>query len=93
MVVAYENALAEREGRNETKAKISGFLKKLQSDQFFFQMASYLDILEATGPASLVFEGDGAMPYALESTIECASFELEDLAEYAGTDEELFIGY
>ena len=52
MIVAYENALAEPGGRNETKAKISGFLKKLQSYQFFCQMASYLDILEATGPAS-----------------------------------------
>ena len=33
------------------------------------------------------------MPYELESTIECASFELEDLAENAGTDEELLDSY
>ena len=92
-ITAYENALADPGHRNETKAKISGFLKKFKSYEFLCKMASYLDILDASGPASLVFEGDGLMVYEVEATIERTCFELEELAENAGTDEELLSSY
>ena len=91
-----ENGVVLIEGRghrNETNAKISGFLAKFKSYEFLCKMASYLNILDASGPASLVFEGDGLMPYEIEATIERTCFELEELAENAGTDEELLSSY
>ena len=63
LIIAYENAITVRSGTAATKAKISGFLKKLKSYTFFCKTAYFLDILDASVPVSLVFEGNGLMPY------------------------------
>ena len=88
IIMAYENALSDPKGKALTKAKIKGFLTKLRSYEFFCKAAYYLDILDAAGPASLVFEGDGLMPYEVDGAIERTCLELEDLEKNAGTDEE-----
>ena len=89
LVTAFENNLAERSGRAETKAKIRGLLKQLQSYEFVCKLASYVDILEAAGPSSLVFEGNGVMPYEIAESIHRTFDELNDLEENAGKGEEL----
>ena len=93
LITAYENALSDSGGKKETKAKINGFLSKLRSYKFFCQMASYLDILDAIGPASSIFESENVMPYELESTIERTTIELEEIARNAGSDDEILNSY
>lgn len=61
LIVAFENALAWPTGKAETKAKIRGLLSRLQSYEFLCKVCSYIDILDAVGPSSLVFEGDGVI--------------------------------
>ena len=89
LITAFENTLTDGSGAAETKAKIKGLLKTSQSYECFCKMASYIDVLEAAGPASLVFEGDGVMPYEIAGAIESTVVELNDLEANAGKDEEL----
>ena len=89
LITAFENAMSRRGGVAETKATISGLLSKLQSYEFFCKMAYYVDILDAAGPASLVFEGNGVMPYEISESIERTAVELDHLEASAGSDEEL----
>eukprot|EP00112_Aurelia_sp_Birch-Aquarium-sp1_P010898 Seg2305.5 transcript_id=Seg2305.5/GoldUCD/mRNA.D3Y31 product="Zinc finger protein 862" protein_id=Seg2305.5/GoldUCD/D3Y31 len=89
LITAFENAVSRRGGVAETKAKISGLLAKLHSYEFFCKMAYYVDVLDAAVPASLIFEGNGVMPYEISESIESTAVELDHLEASAGSDEEL----
>ena len=93
LITAFENSLAERKGNNNTKAKVRGLLNKLQSYAFFCKVASYIDILDAAGPVSLIFEGDGVMPYEIAQGVEETCIELDELKVAAGTNEEMLNSY
>ncbi len=89
LIVAFENALAWPTGKAETKAKIRGLLSRLQSYEFLCKVCSYIDILDAVGPSSLVFEGGGVMPYEIAGSLEQTYCSLSELVENAGTAGEL----
>ena len=48
-----------------------------------------MDVLDAAGPSSLDFKGEGVMPSEIAKSVEKAMCELDDLEENAGTDKEL----
>lgn len=77
-LTAYQNGLSLNKHSPETKAKISGLLKKFQSYKVLCQVCTYLDILEQIAPASLVFQGDGLLPGEVEASIKETILELED---------------
>lgn len=93
LIVAFENALAWPTGKAETKAKIRGLLSRLQLHEFLCKVSYYIDILDAVGPSSLVFEGDGVMPYEIAGSLEQTYSGLNELVENAGTAEELLDSY
>ena len=88
IITALENTIVVRKHKPETKAKIQGFLKQLKSYPFLCTVATYLDILEKTTPTSLVFEGDGLLPFEVKPTTDLTVSELEDLIKCSGSDEE-----
>ena len=55
LLAAFENTIAVRRHKAETKSKITGFLKNLHSYEMLCLTCSYLNVLEAITPASLVF--------------------------------------
>ena len=88
LITAYENAVADPKTVNLTKAKLRGFLRRLKSYEFLCKTVYFLDILDASGPASLIFEGDGLMGYEIEDVTSRTCSELEDIEQNAGKDEE-----
>ena len=61
LVTAFENVLADRQGKAKTKAKIKGSLETLPLYRLFCKFASYLDVLDPAGPSSLVCKAEGVM--------------------------------
>lgn len=88
IISAFENSLATRKHKPETRAKIEGFIKNLKSYEYLTLTCSYLDLLEKISPASLVFEGNDLMPSEIKPTINRTNLELEDIEETAGTPDE-----
>ena len=88
IITALENTIVVTKYKPGTKAKIQGFLKQLKSYPFLCTVATYLDILEKITPTSLVFEGDGLLPFEVKPTIDLTVSKLEDLIECSGSDEE-----
>ena len=88
-LTAYQNGLSLNNHSPDTKAKISGLLKKFRSYKVLCQVCVYLDILEKTSPVSLVFEGEGLLPGEVEASIKRTISELEDMNEVAGKPGEL----
>lgn len=82
LITAFDNALATTVGyRPETRAKLTGFLKKLKSYPFLCQVAGYLDVLETLGPLSLVFEGKNLMAFEIPGSVEKTLNALEEISE------------
>ena len=88
LIQAFQNTLATRKHKGETKAKIAGFIKNLRSYEILCMTAAYLDILDKISPASLVFEGNGLLAYEVDATVKYTKLELENLAENTGTPDE-----
>ena len=82
IVTSFENVLASNKGcKAETRAKVSGLLRKLKSYRFLSQVAVYLDVLESIGPLSLVFEQCVLMVYDVQPAVEKCLMILDDLKE------------
>ena len=64
-----------------TKAKIKGIFIKLKSYSFSCKVAMYLDILEAVGPCSLIFEKNLLMSHEISPVVEKTVLNLEDLCD------------
>ena len=58
MKLAFENIIADPNTRKETKTKVKGLLKKLNSYGFMFLVTCYLDILEIVTPISNLLEAE-----------------------------------
>ena len=90
--VTCENAVAQvgaRSYKAQTKAKISGFLNKFRDYRLLLLTAMYLDLLEKVSPLSKVFEAENILPCEVNVSVQTTVLELQDLADVAGTDEEL----
>ena len=75
----------------ETKAEVTGLLKKFKNYQYLVQTCVYLDLLEKFTPVSKVFEGDGLLPFEVNNAIKLTINELQDLSdvEYDDIDSHL----
>lgn len=76
IIAALENTLAVRQYKSETKAKIQGFIKQMKSYAFLCRVCTYLDVLEKITPTSLIFEGDGLLPFEIKPVIDMSVLEL-----------------
>ena len=65
IVTAYENIESDRKTKGETR----GVFKKLRSYKFFQKIINFLDILDFIAPVSLVFEGEGLLPFEVAHVI------------------------
>ena len=63
------------------RAKIMGIFIKLKSYSFLCKVAMYLDILEAVGPLSLIFEKNLLMSHEISPVVEKTVLNLEDLCD------------
>jgi hypothetical protein len=88
--LAYENALADTQGGTaNTRAKISGLLKKFKSYSFMCSVDMYLDLLEQLAPTSMVFEADTLMPYKVSSAVTRTILQLREKEDEIGKGEFL----
>ena len=69
IVTAYENIESDRKTKGETRAKVKGYLKKLRSNKIFQKVINFLNILDCIAPVSLVFEGEGLLPFEVAHVI------------------------
>lgn len=71
LITTFRNSNAREQGcKPETRAKIQGLLKKLQSYKFLCQTAVYLDLLESMGLLSIVFESNLLMAFSIQPAVE-----------------------
>ena len=87
MITAFENTLAYRKIKAETKAKISGLLKVLRNE-FVMLTRAYVDILDKITPLSLVYEKDHLLVTEVKPNLSTTYLELEDVIDTAGNDDE-----
>ena len=57
IVTGLQNVEADSKTNKCVKAKVTGMLKKFRNYGLICKTCCYLDLLEAVGPASKVFEG------------------------------------
>ena len=88
IISAFENTLVTRKHKSETKAKIQGLLKDFRSYDVLILTFVYLDILEKTSPASIIFDSNDTILIDITATIKRTQLELKELEETAGTVEE-----
>ena len=88
LITAFENTLAYRKIKAETKAKISGLLKVLRNYEFVMLTCAYVDILEKIMPLSLVYEKDHLLVTELKPSLSTTYLKLEDVIDTAGNDDE-----
>ena len=69
IVTAYENIESDRKTKGETRAKVKRYLKKLRLNKFFQKVINFLNILDCIAPVSLVFEGEGLLPFEVAHVI------------------------
>ena len=64
-------------------------LKKYRSYALLCKTCVYLDLLEAVGPASKVFQGKVLMIYEVKPTVEMTMMELDEVNSFVTVDNEL----
>ena len=84
----YENCLAGKM-TPQVRAKVTGLLNKFRNYSKLCLICTYLDVLQAVGPASKVFGGEGLMAHEVKPAIDLTVMELEELVENCGTDNDL----
>ena len=88
MITAFENTLAYRKIKAETKAKISGLLKILQNYEYVMLTCAYVDILEKIMLLSLVYEKDHLLITEVKPSLSTTYLALEEIIDTAGNDDE-----
>ena len=72
--LANENIVADRRTKEDTSAKVKGFLKSFRNYEYLVLVCCFLDLLEKTRPCSKIFEGNGLLPFEIwpsaQETIE-----------------------
>ena len=87
LVTTYENSLTHAKKSGDTKAKLSGLIRKLRDAKEILNICAALDILEKSVPASMVFEGDGLMPHEIAPNIELTQIDLQEIIEHNAAGE------
>ena len=70
-----------------------GLLKKLRSASEILNVCAALDVFEALRPSSLVFEGEGLMPFQVRPSIEMTISNLQDWVESDGVELDSMLLY
>ena len=91
IVTAYENIESDRKTKGETRAKVKGYLKKLRSYKFFQKVINFLDILDCIAPVSLVFEGEGLLPFEVAHVIAKLEVNLNYFECSESFDKQVFV--
>ena len=78
LVMGYENAEIVTTAP-ETRAKVTGLLRLLRSVLHLLKVCGSLDLVDKMGPAYMVFEGDGLMPFEVKSSLKITVDDLRDV--------------
>ena len=92
MKLAFENIIADPKTRQETKTKVKGLLKKLNSYRFMSLVTCYLDILEIVTPISKLFEVERLLPFEVQPLVYETIADIDDCIN-ATIDDDLLVGY
>ena len=82
-IKAYENVISDENTKSETRAEVTGLLKKFKNYNYVTMTCLYLDILEKIVPASKVFEGERLLPFEVKASIQTT---IADLTDYLDDD-------
>ena len=66
-----------------------GLVKKFKSYAILCRVATYLDLVEAVGPSSKVFEGKGLMIYEVKPSVKRTIEELDDFSNCASMNDDI----
>lgn len=83
--LAYENVIADKVTKEETRAKVKGLLRSFRNYEYLALVCCFLDLLEKTRPCSKVFEGKGLLPFEIWPS---AQQTIDDLRELVDEQEE-----
>ena len=92
MKLAFENIIADPKTRQETKAKVKGLLKKLNSYRFMSLVTCYSDILEIVAPISRLFEAECLLPFEVQPLVSETIGNIDDCIN-ATIDDDLLLSY
>ena len=80
--------IADPKTRQETKTKVKGLLKKLNSYRFMSLVTCYLDILEIVTPISKLFEAERLLPFEVQPLVSETIANIDNCIN-ASTDDDL----
>ena len=92
MKLAFENIIADPKTRQETKTKVKGLLKKLNSYRFMSLVTCYLDILEIVTPISKLFEAERLLPFEVQPLVSETIANIDNCIN-ASIDDDLLVSY
>ena len=81
--MAYENVIGNENTQSETRAKVTGLLKKFKNYNYITMTCLYFDIMEEIVPAFKVFEGERLLPFEVKASIQTT---IADLTDYLDDD-------
>ena len=90
MKLAFENVIADTKTRQETKPKLKGLLKKLNSYRFTSLVICYLDILEIITLISKLFETERLLHFELQQLVSETIANIDNCIN-ARIDDDLLI--
>ena len=92
MKLAFENIIADPNTRKETKTKVKGLLKKLNSYRFISLVTCYLDILEIATPISKLFEAERLLPFEVQPLVSETIANIDNCIN-TSIDDDLLVSY
>ena len=90
--LAFENIIADPKTRQETKTKVKGLLKKLNSNRFMSLVTCYLDIVEIVTPISKLFEVEHLLTFEVQPLVSETIANIDDCIK-ASIDDDLLVSY
>ena len=92
MKLAFENIITDPKTRLETKAKVKGLKKKLNSYSYMSLATCYLDILEIITPISKLFKVQRLFPFEMQPLVSGTIANIDDCIN-ASIDDDLLVSY
>ena len=91
--MAYENVVADRKTKHDTKSKVVGYLKKLKSYRFLCLVACYLDTLEIImALLEKFFERECLLPFEVYPLLTETISNIDDTIA-ANVDEDMLVSH
>ena len=91
MKLAFEN-IANQKTSQETKTKVKGLPKKLNSYCFMSLVTCYLGILEIATPISKLFEAERLLPFEVQPLVSETIANIDNCIN-ASIDDDLLVSY